>query len=93
MFLKHVKMSTFVGPTTIFGSGGTGPEKPDRTRFYACELKWNTWSCKPTKQKTWMPANDSIATQLVPISYWIPEFLDAAVVSFKLQKPVFVRKD
>lgn len=72
--------------TTLFGG-----KKPDRTRFYACELKWNTWECRRTQQKLWTPKADTIATQLVPIDESIPEFFDVAVISYKLRKPVLVK--
>ena len=71
--------------------GGKKPEEKERTRFYACELKWNHWECRRTEQKIWTPKPDSIATQLVPINTYIPEFFDTAIISYKLRKPVLVK--
>ena len=75
-------------PEAIFGTGG---KKPDRTRFYACELKWNHWECKQTQQKQWTPAADTIATQLVTVEDRFPTFFDTAIISYKLRKPVLVK--
>ncbi len=79
-------------PEAVSLFGGKKPEKPERTRFYACELKWNAWNCRPTQEKTWKPANDTLATQLIPIQAWVPEFFDPAILSYKLSKPVLVKK-
>ena len=78
-----------VGVLRLFG--GKKPEENDRTRFYACELKWNNWECRRTEQKTWTPKPDTIATQLVPVSKWVPEFFDTAFISYKLRKPVLIK--
>lgn len=71
--------------------GGKKPEPKDRTRFYACELKWNAWECRRTQEKMWTPKADTIATTLVPISDSVPEFFDTAIISYKLRKPVLVK--
>lgn len=79
------------GFATIFG--GKKPDTPDRSRFYACELKFNAWSCRPTQEKSWKPAPDTLATQLIAVNNWVPEFFDPAVISLKLRKPVIVKKE
>lgn len=76
-------------PNFIFG--GKKPEQKDPTRFYACELKWNTWECRRTQEKNWSAKPDTLVTQLVPVSNWVPEFFDPAVVSLKLRKPVLFK--
>lgn len=68
------------------------PEKPERTRFYACELKWNAWNCRPTQEKIWKPAKDTLVTQLIPVSDWVPKFFDPLILSYELRKPVIVKK-
>ncbi len=77
-------------PVTMFGGRGGG-KKPDRTRYYACELKWNRWECMPTQEKSWTPAADTIATQIISVNSYVPQFFDNAVVSYKLQKPVLIK--
>lgn len=69
------------------------PESNKKHRFYACELKWNSWHCTPTEEKIWNPNPSTLATHLIPVNKWVPEFLDAAVISLKLQKPVLVKRE
>lgn len=77
----------------VGGRGGGRGEKPDRTRYYACELKWNHWECKQTKEKTWSPAPDTLVTQLIPVNGYSPRFLDKAIITYKLQKSVSMKQD
>ena len=67
-----------------------GGKKPDRTRYYACELKWNTWNCKRTHEKNWTPESDTLVTQLVPVNDAYPQWADKAIIFYNLQKPVRV---
>ena len=63
-------------------------------RYYACELKATHWKCErmeDTKETSWNPSTGTLATTLVPVSTWIPTFLDPLIVSSKLKTPVLVR--
>jgi hypothetical protein len=80
-------------PETVSLFGGKKPKNPERHRFYACELKWNAWNCRPTEEKIWKPANDTLATQLIPVGSWVPKFFDPLILSYSLRKPVFIKKD
>ena len=59
-------------------------------RFYTCELTWNHWECKKGFHQM---TPSAIASQIIPVSTWVPTFLDPAILSLKLQKGVVVRPD
>ncbi len=75
----------------ISGLPKPNPTSEDRYRYYACELKWNAWVCSPTTQKTWEPTSGTLATSLIPILKWTPQFLDPLVLKYKVTKPVILK--
>jgi hypothetical protein len=95
MFSKHAKMATLDlnNPIQALAHGlpRPNPKPEERYRFYACELKWNAWSCSPTTQQTWDPSPGTITTTLVPIRKWTPQFLDPLILRYSVHKPVIVK--
>lgn len=90
-----LELQTPASAISGFITGAGGPKKQDpqnRDRFYACELKWNGWFCKPSETLTWERSSETFATKVIPVSSWTPKLFDPLVLRYKLNLPVHISR-
>lgn len=86
------KMSTVYTPGFTFGPP---QDQKDPYRYYQCELRWNSWTCKQTETKEYNAPIDPnvLATKLVTVNKMIPKCLDSVVVQFKVNSIVKIKDE
>ena len=85
-------MATAYTPGLSWGAPMRSPEKK-KNEWYACELNWNGWYCKPTSTPSPQPsAPDILCTKLIPVPEYVPSYLERSYVWLQMKElPIHVK--